>query len=107
MAKTPKSLEPLDEFVVAFLAEAVRTAGLSRRELAKASEVGVNRLGIILRGETPPASIGELSGIARALGLTASAVLDHAERAMSQADVTLAAREKDDEDENFAQQGEP
>ena len=43
--------------------------------------MSLNRVGIILRGETPPASVGEVDALSTALGLTVTEVLREAEAA--------------------------
>ena len=55
--------------------------GVSQRRLAEISEMSLNRVGIILRGETPPASVGEVDALSTALGLTVTEVLREAEAA--------------------------
>lgn len=67
------------------LAERVEQHGITRRELALATGMSANRLGIILRQEPPPATVGEVGLISRAIGITASAVIAEAESRMSQA----------------------
>ena len=51
MARSSKQLEPLDEAIVDILNQIVSDAGLSRRDLVTMTGLGLNRLGIILRGE--------------------------------------------------------
>jgi len=41
--------------------------------------MSLNRVGIVLRGETPPASVGEVGALSAALGLTVAEVLREAE----------------------------
>lgn len=79
MATRAKRYEPLDVIVVQVLNELVDAAGFTRRPLAAASTLGVNRIGIILRGEAPPPTIGEIDLLARALDTRASTVLREAE----------------------------
>ncbi len=55
--------------------------GVSQRRLAEISEMSLNRVGIILRGETPPASVGEVDALSTALGMTVTEVLREAEAA--------------------------
>lgn len=57
----------------------VEQSGVSRRDLASRTGISANRLGIILRREPPPATVGEVGQIAAALGTTASAVISEAE----------------------------
>lgn len=53
--------------------------GVSQRRLAEISGMSLNRVGIVLRGETPPASVGEVGALSTALGLTVAEVLREAE----------------------------
>lgn len=96
MAITPKEPTPFDRYVASFLAQAVEEARLSRRDLADATGLGLNRLGTILRGETPPPSLGEVGLIASAAGQTLTAAIADAEKQMEQYDdwqgLDLAAR---------------
>lgn len=95
MARAPKLLQPLDRAAAHVLAEAVEAAGLSRRRLAEATGLSANRIGIVLRQEEPPATVGELALLADAVGMAASAVVRTAEDAVSQGDYTLAAYDDD------------
>lgn len=112
MARSAKDLEPLDRTVVQVLNEMAEHAGMSRRDLVAATGLGLNRLGIIMRGERPPSTTGELGLIANAFGSSASAVLAEAESRLartsdlSQADVMLAASDRNDDAEAEAQQEE-
>lgn len=88
VARTPKPLTSLDLAVVERLASVSADLGVSQREIAQRAQMSLNRVGIILRGETPPASLGEVGAIGRALGLTATEVIADAEEA-------VAARERE------------
>lgn len=79
VARTQKLLLPVDEVIARHLREGVERAGLSYRSLASDTGMSLNRIGIILRQETPPATGGELSRIASAIGLSASEVMARAE----------------------------
>lgn len=79
MARTPKPLEPFDYAIARVLSDLVAEAKATYRPLSAKSGIGLNRLGIILRGQEPPATIGELDRLARALGTTASKVIQAAE----------------------------
>lgn len=81
MARTPKKLQPLDYAIAHTLQVLVRAAEISQRKLASASGMSLNRVGTILRAEQPPATMGELDAIARAVGTTASGVIKIAEDA--------------------------
>lgn len=81
MARTAKPLTPLDFAVVEVLTRHQQMCGVSQRRLAEISEMSLNRVGIILRGETPPASVGEVDALSTALGLTVTEVLREAEAA--------------------------
>lgn len=76
-----KNLLPLDALVADYLSDGVRKSGLTYRQLSAATGMSINRIGIILRHEPPPATVGEISTLARALGLTASALVERAESA--------------------------
>lgn len=79
MARTAKPLAPLDFAVVEVLIKHQQMCGVSQRRLAEISGMSLNRVGIILRGETPPASVGEVDVLSMALGLTVTEVLHEAE----------------------------
>lgn len=79
MARVPKPLKPLDHAVAQILAAAVGSTDISRRHLADMTGMSINRLGIILREEEPPATLGEVATIAYALGMSAGAVVRRAE----------------------------
>ncbi|NYD87804.1 hypothetical protein [Cellulomonas oligotrophica] len=82
MARTGKPLRPLDRAVVEVLVDKLDSTGLSRRKLAEITGMSTNRIGIILRAEEPPPTIGELSALAGAAGVEASEVLAAAERGL-------------------------
>ncbi|MCC4249532.1 helix-turn-helix domain-containing protein [Microbacterium testaceum] len=79
MARTQKVLLDVDRRIAEILASLVESAGMSRRDLAARTGISANRLGIILRQEPPPATVGEVGQIAVALGTTAGAVISEAE----------------------------
>lgn len=97
MARTAKHLQPLDAVIVEILAHRIDALGTSRRALAAETGMSANRIGIILRGEQPPATVGEVGALARVIGMTAGEVIALAEDALvvSQDDVTLAAHDRD------------
>ena len=80
VARTQKALLPIDARIAEILAQGVEEAEITRRTLADMTGMSLNRLGIILRQEPPPATVGEVGAIARAIGTTASAVTAQAER---------------------------
>lgn len=86
MARTEKALQPVDLRIAEILK--LGTAGKSLRDLAADTGMSVNRLGIILRQQPPPATVGEVSLIARTFGATASAIIAEAESPTSVVDAT-------------------
>lgn len=107
MALTSKPMHPIDRAVAQVLAAAVSDAGVTRRTLAERAGMSTNRLGIILRGERPAATVGEAEVIASALGLDVFALFEEAERRAHADDYVLAALDRDDDAEVEAQQEEP
>lgn len=100
MARTPKRLDPYDVAVVDVLRRAADAQGVSGRKLAERSGMGLNRVAIILRGDEPPATVGEVARLALALGLAPSAVFAEAERASAtphRDDYGLAAHTTDEQ----------
>jgi transcriptional regulator with XRE-family HTH domain len=83
MARTGKTLQPLDAAIAAILAERIEAQGASRRTLAVSTGMSANRIGIILRGEQPPATVGEVRALAGECGLTAGQVVALAEAALT------------------------
>lgn len=99
---TKKRLEPVDQAVGEILAAAVEDSGLSYRAIRAETGMSINRIGIILRQEPPPATVGEVDQIARQVETTASAVVGEAERrVLADADVpdllVLAANEQEED----------
>lgn len=80
MARAAKQLEPFDRAVASILRTVSEMKGVSRRELANRADLGLNRVGIILRALPPAATVGEAARIANALGLPASQLFTEAER---------------------------
>lgn len=96
MARTKKELQPIDAEIAKMLDALVTDSGLTRRQLADLTGMSINRIGIILRKEPPPATIGELSVLATALGSSASTLLSAAEasvRSGARADYDLVAND--------------
>ena len=68
MAVRKKGLSPVEIQAQRLLADAVSASSLSQKEIGQAVGISQNRVGIILRRETPPATIGELLSIASVVG---------------------------------------
>ncbi len=79
MVRVSKHLLPVDMRIAEILNELVEQSGKSRRALASETGMSMNRLGIILRQEPPPATVGEVGQIAAVLGTTATAIITQAE----------------------------
>lgn len=79
VARTPKKLLDIDQRIVDVIALLVEESGLSQREIADQTGMSSNRVGIILRREPPPATVGEVGQIAKVLRTTASAIIARAE----------------------------
>lgn len=80
-----KRLRPIDEAVRIRLAEAAAESSLGQSQIGQLSGMSQNRVGIILRGETPPATVGEIYAMSDALGLDPVEVIRDAEDAVSAA----------------------
>ena len=65
---TKKEFEPIDEAIAELLGKAVTNSGMTYRALRDATGLSINRIGIILRKEPPPATMGEIGAIAGATG---------------------------------------
>lgn len=102
---TKKELDLIDQQVAELLAAAIANAGITYRELREITGMSINRIGIILRQESPPATIGEIDSLARAVGMSAGQLLALTDP-VSPAEFMLAARESDDDLEVEAQQEE-
>ncbi|GEM_PF-5911664 len=93
-----KHLLPIDALIADQLIEGVRDAGLTYRQIAAATGMSINRLGIILRKEPPPATVGEVGLIAGCFGATASQIIVSAEDvARRREDYDLVANDSIDE----------
>lgn len=92
MVRVSKHLLPVDVRIAELLNELVEQSGKSRRALASETGMSMNRLGIILRQEPPPATVGEIGLIARALDSTASAIIARAEGATIDTSNVVAVR---------------
>lgn len=76
---TAKDYTPIDSVVLEIIHQRREAAGMSGRALSVASGIGNNRMAIILRGETPAPTLGELAAIAEALGMRGSDLIEAAE----------------------------
>lgn len=93
-----KHLLPIDALIADQLIEGVSAAGLTYRQMAATTGMSINRLGIILRKEPPPATVGEVGLIAGCFGATASEIILAAENVARQRnDYDLVANETIDE----------
>ena len=89
-----KKLLPVDDLIASDLRDRVSDAGLSYRDLSAATGMSINRIGIILRKEPPPATVGELSALASAVGSTATEIITAAELSLiRKSDLDLVANE--------------
>lgn len=80
MARKSKEVEPVDAAAVDILLEKMAAMGVSQRSVARESNLSLNRVGIILRKEPPPATVGEIGSIANVVGMCASEVIGQAEQ---------------------------
>lgn len=93
-----KLLLPIDALIADQLIQGVRDAGLTYRQIAAATGMSINRLGIILRKEPPPATVGEIGLIAGCFGATPSEIILAAESvARRRDDYDLVANDTIDE----------
>ena len=67
-----KQLRPVDHLTQSLLADAVRETGAKHADVGEKAGMSQNRVSIILRLGTPPATVGEISAIARAIGRSGS-----------------------------------
>jgi transcriptional regulator with XRE-family HTH domain len=75
-------LLPVDAAIADYIRNGVESAGLTYREIAAQTGMSINRIGIILRKEPPPATVGEISCIARTFGMKASDLIAEAETSL-------------------------
>lgn len=75
-----KKLTIIDLMVIDTLRSLAKRRCLGTRALSRESGIGLNRTGIILRGDGPAPTVGELDQLAGALGTTASDIMRTAER---------------------------
>ncbi len=64
MARTAKQPEPFDRAVSLILRAAADGRRVTLRQLAEGAGMGLNRVGIILRGAPPPATVGKAGTLA-------------------------------------------
>ncbi len=93
MARTPKPFEPLDYAVVKVIKAMAFRLGLSQRQISDRAGMSLNRIGIILRDDGPPATVGEIDRIAGVLGVEASAIFAEAEQVRKRDAVPGPARD--------------
>lgn len=81
--RTSKQLNPIDLAVAEILGEKMADSGTSYRALRNKTGLSINRIGIILRKEPPPATVGEATVIALELGMTVDELFSEAARRAS------------------------
>ncbi|VEI13972.1 helix-turn-helix domain-containing protein [Trueperella bialowiezensis] len=86
MARKKKELEPIDNAMRELLKEAVTASGVTHTQIGKRVGMSQNRVSTILRGATPPASLGELYMIADVIGVSVSQLIVEAEREVKHAE---------------------
>ena len=74
-----KKLLPLDALVAGYLRDGLKDADLSYRQIAALTGMSINRIGIILRQEPPPATLGEINLLGAPISQSASALIARAE----------------------------
>lgn len=80
-----KQLRPVDHLTQSLLADAVRETGAKHAYVGEKAGMSQNRVSIILRLGTPPATVGEISAIARAIGRSGSEFIAAAEAEVASA----------------------
>lgn len=80
-----KQLRPVDHLTQSLLADAVRETGAKHADVGEKAGMSQNRVSIILRLGTPPATVGEISAIARAIGRSGSEFIAAAEAEVASA----------------------
>lgn len=79
MARKSKELEPVDKLTQKYLSAAASAAGMTQMRIAELTGISQNRIGIIFRLETPPATVGEVCAIAHAFNRHGSEFVERAE----------------------------
>ena len=69
MARKSKQLSPMDDTIATLLGDEVQKPWKSQRDLEAITGISKNRIGIILRKEPPPATIGEVTAICDAIDI--------------------------------------
>lgn len=90
LSRMAKNLLRMDSLIADYLRDGVRDAGKSYRDLAAETGMSINRIGIILRQEPPPVTVGELGLLAAAVGLVGSELIKRAEVASKSSNVVRA-----------------
>lgn len=80
-----KQLHAVDATITRYLNEGRESAGLTYRQIAARTGMSINRIGIILRYESPPATLGEIRLIASSFNASASALVSRAEEELGTA----------------------
>ena len=80
-----KQLRPVDHITQSLLADAVRETGAKHADVGEKAGMSQNRVSTILRLGTPPATVGEISAIARAIGRSGSEFIAAAEAEVASA----------------------
>jgi len=86
-----KQLRPVDHLTQSLLADAVRETGAKHADVGEKADMSQNRVSIILRLGTPPATVGEISAIARAIGRSGSEFIAAAEAEVASATTRSSA----------------
>ena len=89
MARTKKTLLPMDAAIAEYLRVGIYDSGLVYRQIAAATGMSTNRIGTILRKEPPPATVGEIGMLASVIGTTAAELVERAEAAMEDRSATV------------------
>lgn len=76
----------MDALIAGYLRDGVQESGLTYRQIAAKTGMSINRLGIILRQEPPPATVGEIGLIASTFNANVAALVERAELALSSRD---------------------
>jgi len=97
-----KQLRPVDVETQRLLAEAIDESGFSQERIRDATGISQNRISIIVRRATPPATVGEICAIAHAVGASGSEIIREAERL-----VAVEQAGSDPSEWAFAAQHEP
>lgn len=83
MPRKPKAYQALDGAMAEVIASEVRKRGLTLRDLRDATGMSLNRIGLLLRQESAPVTIGEIGLFADLFDVPASQLMERAEAAVS------------------------